>query len=525
MVAGRHAGVAVPLFSLRSTASWGIGEAADLARFADWLAHAGFDRLLVLPIGAMPAWETSPYAPASTMAIDPLYIGVGELPEFHDAGGVAALSPGARDALDAARFAPRVRHDLVRRAKGEALERAFDLFEAREWRRHTARADALAAYVDRERWWLDDYACFQALTEGVGGLSWRQWPEALRDRAPAALDEARRTRAREILRHHYWPWLAETEWRAARDEAARRGVSVVGDLPFAAGPDSADVWARAGEFAFDVSVGVPPDAFSPDGQDWGLPAYRWDVLARSGYEWMRQRARRMAALFDAVRVDHVVGLYRTYGRTANGDTFFSPPDEASQRAQGETVLRLLGESGTRLIAEDLGTVPDFVRASLADLAIPGCRVMRWERRWHDTGQPYIDPRDYPVVSAVMTGTHDTEPLAVWWDECPADQRSAFLALPAFAARGETDPGQPWTPAFGDACLALAYAAASAELFVPVQDLFGWRARINVPGTIAPQNWTWCVPWPVDRWMAEAEPRDRAAFLRRLAVEAGRCRAE
>lgn len=521
----RHVGVGVPVFSMRSSESWGIGETADLARFSDWLALAGFDRLLILPIGTLPAGETSPYAPASTMAIDPMYIVLSHVPEFDRAGGIERLSPEAREALEAARRAPVVRYDLVRRAKGEALDRAFDAFVTLEWASQTPRAQALAAYVARERWWLEDYALFQALTTSHRGASWQNWPAPLRDRVPAALDVARRAWSREILRHQYWQWLAETQWQDARAHAGSRGIAIVGDLPFAAGTASADVWARADEFALDISIGVPPDAFSPSGQDWGLPAYRWDVVVRSGYVWMRQRARRMAALVDAMRVDHVIGLYRTYGRTARGESFFTPADERSQRRQGETVLAILAEGGARLIAEDLGTVPDFVRTSLADLGIPGCRVVRWERRWHDEGQPHLDPRHYPVVSAAMTGTHDTEPLAAWWEACSIEDRQSVLALPVFGELGLTDVAQPWTDQLRDAHLALAYGAASSELFLPVQDVFGWRARVNVPGTVGPGNWTWCLPWPVDQWETRPEPRERAAFLRNLAGATRRLHAE
>jgi 4-alpha-glucanotransferase len=514
----RHAGVNAPLFSLRSRRSWGIGELADLAPYADWLAAAGFDRLLILPIGTLPPDETSPYGPASTMAIDPMYVAAGRLADFAEAGGVGALSAGARGAIEEACAAPAVRRDLVRRAKSEALELAFQSFLASQWARRTPRAKALADYVDRERWWLDDYALFQTITAATAGARWRDWPPALRDRDPAALEAVRRESARDLLRHQYWQWLAEAEWQNARAHAAGRGVTVVGDLPFTAGSDSADVWAHAGEYELEVAVGVPPDAFSPDGQNWGLPAYRWDVLAAAGYDWMRQRARRMAALFDAMRVDHVVGLYRTYAHPPGGSPYFSPADEPSQRQQGEAVLRILGQAGTPLIAEDLGTVPDFVRASLAALRVPGCRVLRWERHWRVHGQPFIDPREYPAVSAAMTGTHDTEPLSVWWDEADREERAAILGL-GFPERAA--PTEPWNDVLRDALLALAYGAGSAELFLPVQDLFGWRDRINTPGTIDASNWTWALPWPVDEWDTREETRERAAVLRRLAEGSGR----
>jgi len=505
-VSGRQAGVNVPLFSIRSSASWGIGELCDVAPFSDWMASAGFSRLLVLPLGTLARRETSPYAPASTMAIDPHYIALSRVRDFERAGGIGALSPEARTALETARRAPFVRYDAVRRAKGEALDRAFEAFVSEEWTRATPHAESLAAYVERERWWLDDYALFQALTSAMAGAYWLDWPPPLRDRDPGALDAARRQWSTELLGHQYWLWLA---------------VAIAGDLPFTAGADSVDVWAHADEFALDISVGVPPDAFSPEGQDWGLPAYRWDVIERSGYAWMRQRARRMAALFDAIRVDHVVGLYRTYGLPPAGPPFFSPADEAAQRRQGEAVLTMLGEAGAELIAEDLGTVPDFVRASLAALGVPGCRVMRWERRWREPGQPYEDPRAYPVASAAMTGTHDTEPLSAWWETCGAETRRALLALPQFGERALTSPDMPWTEPLRDAYLALAYGSASTDLYLPLQDLFGWRERVNTPGTVTPENWTWCVPWGVDTWDGQPQARERAGFLQALARAAGR----
>lgn len=136
---GRHAGVNVPLFSLRSTNGWGIGELADIERAAPWLERAGFDRLLLLPLGTMHAGETSPYSAVSTLAIDPIFIRLDILPDFERAGGVASLSTDGRSAIEEAREAPAVRHDLVRRAKAEALHLAFQSFILDEWGTDTAR--------------------------------------------------------------------------------------------------------------------------------------------------------------------------------------------------------------------------------------------------------------------------------------------------------------------------------------------------------------------------------------------------
>jgi 4-alpha-glucanotransferase len=516
----RHAGLMLPLFSATASTSWGIGELPDIVPLAQWMGAAGFSRLMLLPIGTMPDGETSPYSAVSAMAIDPIYIAPAALEDFHRVGGGEALSADARAALETARHARTVPYPIVRRIKLEALDLAFSRFFTDEWGQLSLRASALAAYIARERWWLDDYALYQAIAGLTGHPAWRAWAAPLRDRDPAALDEVRRRLSREILRHQYVQWIAESQWQTSRAHAHAAGVTLLGDLPFMVAADSADVWVRPGEFRLDVALGVPPDAFSATGQDWGMPTYNWPVIEQSDYVWLRQRARRMAALFDGYRVDHLVGLYRTFGRPENGEPFFTPADESSQIAQGERILQILIGSGAEIIAEDLGVVPDFVRDSLARLNVPGCKVQRWERQWLVPGHPFVDPVEYPAVSAAMTGTHDTETLAAWWDAAPRDERAALAALPSLHAAG-LPAGQPWNDALRDHLLHLMWHAGSNELLLPVQDLFGWRDRINIPGTVGDHNWSWRLPWPVDRLHDVPLAHERAAFARRLAHESGR----
>lgn len=517
----RHTGLNVPLFSLRSRRGWGIGELTDMATLLEWMAAASFDRLMLLPLGTMPQGQTSPYSAVSTLAIDPIYIGLHDVDDFARAGGTAALSQSSRDAIESARRSAVVDYDLVRLAKSEALRLAFTRFVVEEWQPRTDRGQALSAYIARENWWIDDYALFLALQRAHGGRGWREWSPALMAREAAALDDARRELWSDVLFHQYAQWLADIQWQQARAAAHERGISLFGDLPFVASADSPEIWARAGEFRLDVSTGVPPDAFSATGQDWGLPTYHWDVISAGGYAWQRHRATRMAALFDGLRVDHVIGLFRTYGRPKTGDPFFTPALEPDQIAQGRAVMQILAASGLGVIAEDLGVVPDFLRAALADLRIPGCKVMRWERDWHAPGAPFFAPESYAPLSASMTGTHDTEPLAAWWSAIDDDERAAFMKIVA------NDPGEqggsipPWSESLRDRFLDTAYRSGSTELFLPIQDLFGWPDRVNVPGTVGPHNWTWALPWPLEVLGERQELRDRADFLRNLARRTGR----
>jgi 4-alpha-glucanotransferase len=510
---GRHAGALVPLFSVPSRTSWGIGEIPDLARLARWLTSAGLDIVQLLPVNEMADGQNSPYSALSAMAIDPIYIAVGEIEEFADAGGEASLPSEDRGDLDQARAATAVDYRRVRALKARALGHAFARFDECQWRTDSARAQAFRSFRDRERWWLDDYALFRALHRENDGRYWTEWEPGLRDRDPAAMDEARRRLSTESRYYAWLQWVADEQWQRARRDAAP--VGMFGDFPFMVSGDSADVWARQPQFRLDASVGVPPDAFSETGQDWGLPVYRWDVVAETGYEWLQQRARRCVELYDGFRIDHLVGFYRTFVREARGTTFFVPADEPSQIAQGERVLSVIRDSGARVIAEDLGVVPDFVRESLRRQGVPGLKVLRWEREWHADAQPFRDPSSYPALSVATTGTHDTETLAEWWDSTVEGERESIAQLPVFRAAGGLS-STPFSDATRDALIATLFAAGSDILLLPVQDIFGWRARINVPAIVDEVNWTWRLPWPVEDLMTEPSAVDRAALLRSLA---------
>lgn len=511
---GRHAGVLIPLFSLPSTRSWGIGEIGDVVPYAGWARASGHDFVQLLPVTEVAEGERSPYSAMTAMAVDPVYISLDQVEEFAALGGEQAVPPPVRSAVARLRRADRVDHDGVRALKREALRAAFGRFEQQP---AGSRANAFGAFVEREAWWLDEYSLYRAI-RACTGQPWMEWPEPLRGRDPAALAEARRTYERDIRFSQYVQWIADEQWRAAR---MRAGIGLFGDLPFMVSGDSADVWARQDEFHIDASVGTPPDAFSKTGQNWGLPVYRWDVMQANGYAWLRARARRAAALYDGYRIDHVVGFYRTYVRPPGGEPYFVPDKEPEQRAQGERVIEVFRSAGAVVIAEDLGVIPDFVRESLAPLGLPGYRVLRWEREWHAPGKPFRDPSTWPPRSVAASGTHDTTTLAEWWETADLEERRAFLAMPSLATMRAAGPDAPFTPALRDAILEALFASGSDYLITPVQDLFGWRDRINTPATVSDRNWTWRLPWPSDRMLDEPEARARAHSLAAMAARHGR----
>jgi 4-alpha-glucanotransferase len=513
----RQAGVLVPLFSIRSPSGWGLGEIPDLVPFARWAAASGFSVAQLLPVHETARGQSSPYAALTAFAIDPVYMAVDALEDFAAAGGRAALSPAEQAEVATLAAAPTVVWPRIRALKERALGLAFRAFATREWRTHSSRARALETYAREHAGWLEDYALFVALHDQHGGRSWTDWSAPLRDRDPAALATARAELSDRILYHRWLQWQLDEQWHAARRAANAAGVELMGDLPFMVGTDSADVWSRPFDFRLDARVGVPPDAFSETGQDWGLPVYRWDVMAENGFAWMNARAERSADLYGLYRVDHVVGLYRTYYRPNDGGPpAFIPATQPEQIANGEKMMEIFSKRA-RLIAEDLGTVPDFVRASLTRCEVPGYRILRWEREWEEKGQPFRDPARWPALSVGTTGTHDTDTLAEWYESIDAKEKKAFLEIPGLAALRARAP-ERFDAAVRDAILEVVYRSGSDLLLVPFQDALGARERVNVPGTVNDSNWSYRMPLEIGALAGDLATSER---LRGLAARSAR----
>src|SRR5882672_3715322 len=227
---GRRSGVLMPLFSCPRTTSWGIGDISDLEAMTAWLAAAGQRVMQLLPINEMAPGQHSPYSAISAMAIDPIFIDVAAVPEFVAIGGESSLSHDDRTQLDRARRSPSIEYGVVRRLKRQALRSAFERFVDLEWHRRTSRAMALSAFVAEQAWWVEEYSLFRAVHAAQGERPWIEWQAPLRDHDEAALADARRDLANDVLLHQYVQWIAHTQWRRARERT--HGVALFGDLPF-----------------------------------------------------------------------------------------------------------------------------------------------------------------------------------------------------------------------------------------------------------------------------------------------------
>jgi len=207
----------------------------------------------------------------------------------------------------------------------------------------------------------------------------------------------------------------------------------------------------------------------------------------------------------------VMGFYRTFYRAFDGKTSgFMPPDEGAQVRLGETLMRLFGQFG-EVVAEDLGAVPAFLRPSLDRVGVPGYRVLRWEK----DGEKYRDPASWPVLSVATNSTHDTETTAEWYDALSLDERRALTAIPAL---GALDPARRYDAEARDVLLRALYASPSSLTLTLLQDALGTLERVNVPGTVSPDNWSYRMRVDVATLRADRATSER---LRTLAAESGR----
>jgi 4-alpha-glucanotransferase len=505
---GRAFGFMAQLYSTLSRRSWGMGDLGDLAELAAWSGRAlGAGFVQINPLhAAVPGHPTdpSPYRPSSRRFPDPVYLRIEEVPEY------AYLSVDAREharrlLVKAAALRDNVLlkgtlidRDAVWELKAQALELLRDVPLSPG--RRAAYADFLAAQGQA----LDDHATWSTLAE-LHGSYWQSWPAGLRD--PRSPQVARvRSELLDRVDFHCWlSWLTDCQLAAAQQAARDAGmpVGVVHDLAVGVHPAGSDAWAMQDVLASGMSTGAPPDAFNARGQDWGLPPWRPDALAATGYAPYRDLIARMLRHAGGLRIDHVMGLFRLWwvpeGR---------PPTEGTYvRYDAEAMLGLLAleayEAGAVVIGEDLGTVEPGVRRQLADRGILGTSVMWFERNydgenadrrplppaaWREACLATATTHDLPSTAARLTGEHVelrhrlgllTRPLAQEEAEDAAEV-AEWIAL--LGRLGLLPEGAAEEEAVVKAVHRFLAATPARMIGVWLPDAVGDRRPQNLPGT-------------------------------------------
>ncbi len=466
----RAAGILLPVFSLPSAG--GIGALGPAAyRWVDFLAAAGQSWWQVLPLGPT-GYGDSPYQSFSAFAGNPYFIDPALLARegLLTAEECAAAHCGSEDAVD---------YGALYQKRFVLLRTAFSRFT------DTA---ALAAFRAQNAHWLEDYALYTALKTENSQKSWLEWPAEYRLRRPGALAEARRRLAREMEFCIFQQYEFARQWAALRAYAQQKSVGIIGDMPIYVALDSADVWAHRELFDLDENglpnevAGCPPDAFSADGQLWGNPLYRWDILQADGFAWWMERLAAGFALFDRIRIDHFRGLESYYAIP------YGAPNAKNGRwrpGPGLDFIRAIrsrfGPSGKEgIIAEDLGFLTPAVHTLLRRSGYPGMKVLQFAFDSREESD-YL-PHNYTRNCVVYTGTHDNDTLCGWLQESAprADVRFARRYLDIHTRRDAH-----WH------FIRAALASVADLAVIPMQDYLGLgsSARINTPATLG-GNWAW-----------------------------------
>ena len=391
----------VQLYAMRSAASWGVGDIADLQALTSWTAQHGGDLVLVNPLHAVAPttpMQPSPYSPASRRWTNPLYLRVEHTPWY------AAADAKLRAEVDALRPAfndERIDRDAAWAAKSAALELL-------------ARDVPAPPLADDDDVWV--FATWCALCEAHGN-DWRQWPQELRRADSPAVAQARRSLDERVRFHAWLQVFADEQLKTTQDAARAAGmdVGVVHDLAVGADPSGADAWMLQDALALSARIGAPPDLFNQQGQDWGMPPWHPRHLAEAGYRPLRDMLRSLLRHAGGVRIDHVLGMFRLWwipqGAAAADGTYVSYDADALLG-----VIALEAERAEAVvIGEDLGTVPPDVRRTLADRGLLGNSVLWFEREEVAPGEigALQPPEAWREGALASVTTHDL-PTALGW---------------------------------------------------------------------------------------------------------------
>ncbi len=443
MAAGRRLwGLSLQLYSLRSSRNWGIGDFTDLADLARQAAGLGADVIGLNPLHALFPSDPdhcSPYGPASRQFLNPIYIDPVAVPEYArcDAARLHVESGGFPKRLRTMRAASHVDYAGVSAAKDEVLRM---LFRTLEENGEPDRRNAFELFLDSAGSELKKLCIFYALQEyfsksGRAG-GWQGWPAAYQDPESGTVAAFAADHRESVRYHAYLQWIAQAQLSAAEEAAAEAGMEIglYRDLAVGVSGGGADTWADPGLFASDASVGAPPDALALQGQDWGIPPMRPDVLRERGYRPFIELLRANMGHGGALRIDHVMVLYRLW---------WVPRDCTS--AEGtyvyydlDALMGILALESQRhhclVIGEDLGTVPEAIRHAMPDYGVYSYRVFFFEE--DPDGMPRR-PENYPEKALVTVSTHDLPPLASYWAATDVELRTRLSLYPDEELRRST----------------------------------------------------------------------------------------
>lgn len=465
----RTSGVLMPISSLPSP--YGIGTMGKQAKkFVDFLEKAGQKYWQILPI-CPTSYGDSPYQSFSSFAGNPYFIDLEYLCKDK------LLTKKECESFDWGGSEKYIDYGIMYISRYKLLKKAYARFVKNI-------PDDYAQFCKTEAEWLDEYALFMALKDANDGVAWFEWDEDLKTRKPEAIEAAKKEYADDIEFYKMLQYLFFKQWRQLKAYANSKNIEIIGDVPIYVAGDSADVWANPKQFYLDEELnpievaGCPPDAFSADGQLWGNPLFRWDVMKKDGYTWWTKRISAMADLYDIIRIDHFRGFDSYYAIPAEDDT---AKNGEWKEGPGMDLFKVLEKKLGKLpiIVEDLGFLTPSVIKLLKDSGFPGMKVVQFAFDSREDSD-YL-PHNYPKNCVVYTGTHDNDTVMGWMKTAP---KSAVKFAKEYLNLTKEE-GYNW------GMMRAAWSSVADMAIVPMQDILGLgsEARINTPSTIG-ENWKW-----------------------------------
>lgn len=476
-VSVRGAGVLLHITSLPSP--FGIGDLGPEAKvFANFLHRSQQKYWQLLPLNPTEGGQGhSPYSAISSKAGNPLLIS----PEW-------LAHAGLLDPQELKQYHQPVQatadYAKAEEIKKELFEKAFTNFKNAQT---PSLHEAFTTFCQQEAEWLDDFALYVVLKAAHGGKPWYEWPEEYKLYDKTALEKLAKAKEQQVTKAKWLQFIFSKQWHELKDYCNSRNIQLIGDLPFYVSYDSVDVWANRQFFALDAAgnrtgmAGVPPDAFSDDGQLWGMPVFKWDALKETGYTWWVERLRKNIELFDLVRLDHF-RAFAAYWEVPAGETTAKNGEWKPGPGHNffETIEKALGE--LPFVAEDLGDIDDAVYELRDAFRMPGMKVLQFAFGDDMPRSTHI-PHGYTSAFIAYTGTHDNNTVVGWYDqEADAGTKrrlEQYLGKPVSRETVHLELGR------------LAYASVAQIVILPLQDVLGLdsSARMNKPSS-SENNWAW-----------------------------------
>ena len=556
---GRAAGVAISLYGVRSERNWGCGDFRDLLDVVDWVAEemdASFIGLNPLhAIHNRRPFNTSPYLPNCIFYQNFIYLDIEGMEDFASTRRAQALWKSAAVAaeIEDLRRSPYVEYERVAALKLRFLKLMFVAF-LREWRRGSARAREFQAFVAQEGELLETYATYSALDEALhrddpNVWIWPQWPAAYQDPASPETRAFRKRRWRAVMLRQYVQWQIDIQLRRAQQKARdrRRSIGLYHDLALATDRFGSDLWGHREFFVAGARVGSPPDDFSPGGQDWAFPPPNAERHREDGYRLFSEFIRKNCRHGGALRIDHVMRLFRLYWIPEGSDAARG----AYVRERNEDLVRVLALESVRnrvvVVGEDLGTVEPAIRETLARYGVLGYRLFYFEK---NARGEFKRSEEYTPQALVSSTTHDLPTLAGFWisadlearraagmlDENGWRSQSAMRAmekqkmLNALFEAGLMPPERPrdaaaypeLTGELHSAVVGFLARTPSLLLAINQEDLTKETAQQNLPGTTSQYpNWERKMRYSLEQLRHDPAAQGYAAMLRDWIARTGR----